>query len=123
MTSRDGFIATFLVFAAGYQHQLLVLSDDEIHKGTPLPLAQVVHLVKLLKSLCFNGCVALATRMQEEEDERLQAARLKDGTARSSTQQQQQQEEELTAPAEKEVPFEHFAFTTFHRLLRNLFDR
>lgn len=82
------------------QHQLLVLADEELCSGLPLPIPHLIRLVGLLERLIFHGCVGVAAQM--ERDEKHQAT--------------------TTTPTASGT-FGRFLLNTFCQLLRRLFDR
>jgi hypothetical protein len=95
-----------------YQHELVVVSDEEMQsKGVPLALPHVVRLIKLLKVLCFRGCLAYAEQQERQQQE-------KTTTTTNKQQQHQQQQQQVT-----DIPYDRFLLVTFCRLLRLLYDR
>jgi len=54
------FLSSLAVLSALLQHQLLVLTDDELRQGLPLPTPHLIRLVRLLQRLAFHGCVGFA---------------------------------------------------------------
>ncbi len=92
----DPFLTSLVVFATVYQHELVVVTDEDMQQGRPLALPHVVRVVKLLTVVCYRGCVAHAT----------------DPQAAAATSNR------LT-----DVPYGRFLLATLCRLLRALYDR
>lgn len=60
------FLSALALLAALLQHQLLVLTDEELRNGMPLPTPHLIRLIGLLERLAFHSCGGFAAQLGGE---------------------------------------------------------
>ena len=67
MKGNASFLRALVVWAAVFNHELQLLSDEDLEIGQPLARPHIVCIVKTLKVLCFRGCLAQADSQQRQQ--------------------------------------------------------